>query len=126
MSRRKGWSIGWTSSDRLIFGAFAALMVVTFGWLPYDVIRKRMRLTSPGQRELAGAQRVADTDRLAPVLANRRWREWSGLQSETPPDWLTGGPWPVGHDDTARAAMLSDVLRGIRIAFRQQAERGNP
>jgi uncharacterized protein (TIGR04222 family) len=122
-----GWvAFGWTDGDRLLIGAWAALTVLAFGWLAYDVIRKRMRLTSAGQRELAGAQRVADTDRLAPLLANLRWREWSGLQSDTPPDWLTGGPWPVGRDDTARAAMLKDVLRTIRVAFRQQAERGNP
>lgn len=121
-----GWvAFGWTDGDRLLLGAWAALTVLGFGWLPYDVIRKRMRLTAAGQRELAGAQRVADTDHLAPLLANRRWREWSGLQSDTPPDWLTVGPWPVGHDDTARAAMISDVLRRIRIAFRQQADRGD-
>jgi hypothetical protein len=99
--------------------------VLAFGWLPYDAIRKRTRPTSAGQRGLAGAQRVADTDRLAPLMANLRWREWSGLQSDTPPDWITGGPWPVGHDDTKRAAILNEVLGKIRMAFRQQADRGD-
>jgi hypothetical protein len=120
-----GWVARDTDDDGLVAGGFVALCVLSFAWLLYDTLRQRIRPTAAGRAALAAAQQVPELHRLAPLLAARRWAEWTGLSRDAPPGWLTGVPWSPGPDAISRTATLNQVLVDVRMAFQEPVDRGD-